>query len=65
MSDFIKTTELDSNYDHLESMSVNQLLTNINKEDPTIAMTVQRSIPQIETLIETLEFERQTIVLDA
>ena len=30
--DFIKTTEQDSNYDSLEKMTVNELLTNINNE---------------------------------
>ncbi len=28
-----KTTEQDSNYNHLERMSLSELLTNINKED--------------------------------
>jgi len=48
--DFIKTTEQDSNYDHLENMSVSDLLININKEDQTVAFAVQRSLPQIEKL---------------
>lgn len=48
--DFIKTTEQDSNYDHLESMSVSDLLLNINREDQTVALAVQKSLPQIETL---------------
>ncbi|MFD0962526.1 N-acetylmuramic acid 6-phosphate etherase [Pseudofulvibacter geojedonensis] len=47
---FIKTTEQDSNYDHLENMSVNELLTNINKEDQTIAKAVEKVIPQVELL---------------
>lgn len=48
--DFIKTTEQDSNYDHLENMSVSELLLNINKEDQTVALAVQKSMPQIEKL---------------
>lgn len=48
--DFIKTTEQDSRYDHLEHMSINDLLTNINKEDHTVALAVQKSIPEIEAL---------------
>ncbi|WP_026451603.1 N-acetylmuramic acid 6-phosphate etherase [Aequorivita capsosiphonis] len=47
---FIKTTESDSKYNHLEKMSVSELLENINNEDKTIAHSVERSIPQIEKL---------------
>ncbi len=49
--DFTKTTERDSNYDHLEKMSVNELLTNINKEDKTVPNAVEKAIPQIGALI--------------
>ncbi len=48
---FTKTTEQDSNYNHLEKMSVNDLLTNINKEDKTVAFAVEKAIPQIEQLV--------------
>ncbi len=48
---FIKTTEQSSNHNHLEKMSVNQLLTNINKEDKTVALAVEKAIPQIEKLV--------------
>ncbi len=47
---FTKTTEQDSNYNHLEKMSVNDLLTNINTEDSTVADAVAKAIPQIEIL---------------
>jgi N-acetylmuramic acid 6-phosphate etherase len=47
----ISTTEAISNYDHLEQMTVNQLLTNINNEDKTVAIAVERAIPQIESLV--------------
>ncbi len=47
---FIKTTEQDSNYSHLEKMSVNELLLSINKEDQTVAFAVEKSIKQIENL---------------
>ena len=33
---FIKTTEQSSKYEHLEKMSVKELLTNINNEDKTV-----------------------------
>ncbi len=49
---FIKTTESDSKYNHLEKMSVSELLQNINNEDKTIAQSVEKSLPQIEKLTE-------------
>ncbi|MGC1473271.1 MAG: N-acetylmuramic acid 6-phosphate etherase [Psychroserpens sp.] len=48
---FIKTTEQDSNYDHLEKMTVFELLDHINAEDHTVPAAVKRAIPQIEPLI--------------
>lgn len=49
--DFIKTTEQDSNYNHLEKMSITELLYNINKEDQTVPIAVNKVIPKIEILI--------------
>ncbi len=48
---FTKTTEQSSNYNHLEKMTVNELLTNINNEDLTIAASVKKIIPSIEELV--------------
>lgn len=50
----MSTTESPSNFDRLEKMSVNELLTNINKEDATVAHAVQKAIPQIENLVKTI-----------
>ncbi|GAA4785960.1 N-acetylmuramic acid 6-phosphate etherase [Olivibacter ginsenosidimutans] len=47
----ITTTEQESNYKHLEQMSVLETLQNINKEDQQVALSVQQAIPQIEQLI--------------
>jgi N-acetylmuramic acid 6-phosphate etherase len=47
---YTKTTELDSNYNHLEKMSASELLTYINNEDKTVAFSVEKAIPQIELL---------------
>jgi len=44
------TTERDSHYDHLERMSVMEILQNINNEDQTVAHSVQKALPQIEKL---------------
>lgn len=49
--DFIKTTEKDSKYNHLEKMKISELLTNINSEDKTVPLAVEKAIPQIEKLI--------------
>lgn len=50
MGDFIKTTEQTSNYDHLEKMSVAELLKNINAEDQKVAFAVENALPVIEKL---------------
>ena len=54
MSDFLKTTEADSNYDHLEEMSVHELLSHINHEDQKVAHAVQKEIEQIKRLTEAI-----------
>lgn len=51
---FTKTTEQDSHYDHLEKMSVSDLISNINKEDQTVALAVEKSLPQITALTEQI-----------
>lgn len=50
--EFIKTTEQDSNYNHLEQMSIKELLVNINTEDKTVPNAVEKALPQIEKLVE-------------
>jgi N-acetylmuramic acid 6-phosphate etherase len=49
-----KTTESDSNYDGLDKMSVSELLLNINREDKTVANSVEKQISQIEKLVEAI-----------
>lgn len=44
------TTEKDSHYNHLEKMSVSEILHHINQEDQTVAISVSKAIPQIEKL---------------
>ncbi len=48
---FTKTTELSSQYEHLEKMSVHELLSNINQEDKTVPYAVEKALPQIEAFI--------------
>lgn len=47
---FTKTTEQASNYNHLEQMTIGELLSNINAEDKTVPMAIEQAMPQIERL---------------
>ncbi|HNP17911.1 MAG TPA: N-acetylmuramic acid 6-phosphate etherase [Fulvivirga sp.] len=47
----MSTTESPSNHDHLEEMSIKDLLININREDSTVPKAVMRAMPQIEILV--------------
>ena len=49
-----KITESDSYYNHLEKMNVKDLLSNINKEDKTVAQAVEKLIPTIEKLVNII-----------
>ena len=51
---FTKTTEQASKYDHLETMSVSELLLNINQEDKTVPFAVEKALPQIEVLVNQI-----------
>jgi N-acetylmuramic acid 6-phosphate etherase len=51
---FIKTTEQSSKYEHLETMSVTELLSNINQEDKTVPLAVEKALPQIEKLVSEI-----------
>lgn len=51
---FTKTTEQDSNYNHLEKMSISELLSNINNEDKTVPLAVEKALPQIEALTQNI-----------
>ena len=48
---FIKTTEQDSHYNHLEKMSIKDILNVINQEDHSVPKAVATVLPQIEILI--------------
>lgn len=45
------TTESSSHYDHLEEMTVRQLLEGINNEDKTVPLAVEKALPQVEALV--------------
>ncbi|RKQ50256.1 N-acetylmuramic acid 6-phosphate etherase [Roseivirga pacifica] len=50
----MNVTESSSNHDHLEQMSISELLTNINKEDQSVPKAVEKVIPQIEALVKEI-----------
>ena len=50
-----KITEQPSHFDHLERMSVKELLQHINEEDCCVAEAVKMALPQIEALVEAIE----------
>ena len=47
----MSTTESSSYYENLERMSVRELLVNINREDTTVPLAIDRVIPAIEQLV--------------
>ena len=50
-----KITEQPSCYDHLEQMSVEELLQHINEEDMLVAEAVRKPLHQISALVEAIE----------
>ena len=54
MMTFTKTTEQDSKYNHLEKMSISELLININNEDKSVPFAIEKALPQIETLLKEI-----------
>jgi N-acetylmuramic acid 6-phosphate etherase len=54
MSDFIKITEQVSDYRHLDKMSIEDILSNINKEDKTVPLAVEKALPQINQLVSAI-----------
>lgn len=51
---FTKVTEQASNFHHLETMSIQEVLTNINSEDKTVPLAVEKAIPQIAKLTSAI-----------
>ena len=47
----MSVTESSSNYQNLDKMPVNELLSHINQEDQTVPLAIQKVIPSIEKLI--------------
>ena len=56
----LKTTEQDSKYNHLEKMSLSNLLMHINNEDKSVPIAVEKSLPQIQKLTEQIVHKLKT-----
>jgi N-acetylmuramic acid 6-phosphate etherase len=54
MNKVISVTEQTSNYRHLEKMSIEEILVNINKEDKLVPAAIEKAIPQIEKLASAI-----------
>lgn len=50
----ISITESPSNFDNLEKMSVHDLLLNINREDSSVHLAVNKALPMVEKLISAI-----------
>ena len=51
----ISITESASNFDNLDTMSIEELLTHINEEDSKVHLAVKKALPQIRNLVEQIE----------
>ncbi len=56
----MRTTESDSLYNNLETLSINELLTGINNEDAKVALAIQLCIPAIEKLVAAIVAKMKT-----
>ena len=50
-----KITEQPSQFDHLERMSVGEILRHINEEDALVAEAVRKVLPEIQAFVEAVE----------
>ena len=50
-----RITEQPSHYDHLEHMSVGELLRHINEEDLNVAEAVRKVLPEVQAFVEAVE----------
>lgn len=52
---FIKVTEQPSHYRHLEKMTTEEVLININKEDKTVPYVIEKAISRITVLVDVVK----------
>lgn len=51
---FIKITEQSSHYNHLEQMSVMEIISAMNQEDQSVPLAIKKCLPQIEVLTQQI-----------
>ncbi len=56
-----RITEQSSKYRHLEKMSVEEITANINNEDKTVPLAVEKALPQIEKLATVVTERRRKV----
>jgi N-acetylmuramic acid 6-phosphate etherase len=56
----VSTTESSSYYENLEHMSVQDLLTNINREDKSVPVAIEKVLPQIASFIKVIVEKMQS-----
>ena len=49
-----RLTELSSNYDHLEKKTIEEITADINHENMSVPMAINKALPQINTLIKEI-----------
>lgn len=49
-----RITEESSKYRHLEKMSVEELTANLNQEDKSVALAIEKALPELNRLISTI-----------
>lgn len=49
-----RITEQPSHYRHLETLSIEEITANINKEDARVALAIQQALPQVNALIAAI-----------
>jgi N-acetylmuramic acid 6-phosphate etherase len=54
MNEFQKVTEQESYYQHLEKLSILEILVSINQEDKVVPLAVEKAIPSIEKLVSVI-----------
>jgi len=51
----MRLTEQPSKYDHLETKTVDELIRDINAEDKTVAIAIEKALPEIGQMISAIE----------
>ena len=58
-----KTTESDSKYNHLEKMEIKELLLNINEEDKTVPLAIEKQLIKIEKLVAVIVSKMNLLII--